>query len=56
MLPAEHNYKTYNPKLLAIVKKLKVRYHYLEETTYIFSVLIDHNNLKKVIKIIYLID
>ncbi len=45
MIPAETRYKTYNQKLLAIVKAFKTWRHYLEGYKYEVLVLTDHNNL-----------
>lgn len=51
MLTAKQNYKTYNAKLLAIVKGFKTWRHNFKGDVYIILVLIDQNNLKKFMKI-----
>ena len=45
MIPAETRYKTYDGKLLAIIKAFKIWRHYLESCKYKVLVLTDHNNL-----------
>ena len=47
IIPAETKYKTYNGKLLAIVKAFKTWRHYLEGCKHKVLVLTDHNNLRQ---------
>ena len=47
MIPAEIRYKTYNSKLLAIVKVFLIWRHYLEDCKHEILVLTDHNNLRR---------
>ena len=45
MIPIETWYKTYNSKLLAIIKAFKTWYHYLKDYKYKKLIFIDYNNL-----------
>ena len=47
MIPAETRYKTYDDKLLAIVKAFKTWHHYLKCCKHKVLVLTDHNNLRR---------
>ena len=47
MIFAETWYKTYNSKLLAIVKVFKIWHHYLKGCKHKIFVLTDHNNLSR---------
>lgn len=51
MLLTKQNYETYNAELLAIVKDFKTWRHYFKKGVYTILVFMDHNNLKKFIKI-----
>lgn len=54
ILFVERNYKTYNSKLLAIIKGFKTWRHYFKKAAYTILVLTYHNNLTKFMEIICL--
>lgn len=54
ILSVKHNYEIYNTKLLVIVEVFKIWYHCFEKTVYTILILINYNNLKKFMNIIYL--
>ena len=45
MIPIEIYYKTYDNKLLAIIKVFKTWKHYLKDSKYKVFILLDYNNL-----------
>ena len=47
MIPIEIWYKTYNNKLLAIIKAFKTWYHYLEGCKHGVLIFTDYNNLRR---------
>lgn len=50
MHPAEHNYETHDAELLPIIEGFKTWRHYLEGAAHTILVLIDYNNLKKLME------
>lgn len=49
MIPTETRYKTHNDKLLAIVKKYEIWNHYQKDNKHKVFILMDHNNLHRLI-------